>query len=117
MYKRRLLACMLGGSIAAVLCLLGRQILFGFPEILPETIAATMANRLLLGFVIALSAWRIHYLVHGALLGLVLSLSVSIGFLPDDVADFVAYTTAGVAYGTFIEWLATRVFAAPMKTG
>jgi hypothetical protein len=117
MYKRRFLICMLGGSISAILCLVGRQILFGFPEILPENIAATVANRLLLGFVIALSAWRIHYLLHGAILGLILSLSVSIGFLPDNLIGFVAFTSAGIIYGVLIEWLSTDIFRAPMRSG
>jgi len=34
MYKRRLFACMLGGVISAVFCLIGRQIIYGFPDIL-----------------------------------------------------------------------------------
>ena len=115
MYSKRLFACLFGGVIAAVVCLIGRQILFGFPPILWENIAYTMANRVLLGFVIAISCWRIHYLIHGAILGLILSLSVSIGFLPGEVFGFYLYTTAGIFYGVFIEWLSTVVFKAPMK--
>lgn len=61
MYQRRLLACMLGGFIAGSLCLAGRQLLCGAPEITWDTVADTMANRLLLGFVIALSGWRISH--------------------------------------------------------
>jgi hypothetical protein len=98
-----------------VICLVGRQIIFGFPEILLENIAATVANRILLGFVIGISAWRINYLIHGALLGLILSLSVSIGFLPINIVGFFLYTTAGILYGILIEWLATGVFKAPMR--
>ena len=116
MYKKRLWACMLGGVIAAVICLVGRQIIFGFPEILWENVAALIANRLLLGFVIAISGWRINYLLHGAVLGLLISASVSIGFLPDNILGFFLYTTAGVLYGIMIEWLSTIVFKAPMKT-
>lgn len=114
MFKRRLWVCILGGGIAAVFCLVGRQIIFGFPEILWENIAATVANRLLLGFVIGISGWRINYLLHGAVLGLILSLSVSIGFIADDLLGFFLYTAAGVLYGVMIEWLATVVFKAPM---
>jgi hypothetical protein len=114
MFKRRLWVCILGGGIAAVFCLVGRQIIFGFPEILWENIAATVANRLLLGFVIGISGWRINYLLHGAVLGLILSLSVSIGFIADNLLGFSLYTAAGVFYGVMIEWLATVVFKAPM---
>jgi hypothetical protein len=105
---------MLGGVISALICLAGSQIIFGFPPITWETAAATIANRLLLGFVIGISGWRIHYLLHGALLGLILSLTVSVGFLPDQLLQFVLYTSAGVLYGLLIELLATRLFNAPM---
>jgi hypothetical protein len=115
MYQKRLLACMLGGVLSAVICIAGRQIIFGFPEITWENIAATVANRLLLGFVIGISCWRINYLLHGAILGLILSLSVSIGFLPGNLLGFFLYTSAGILYGIFIEWLSTDVFKAPMR--
>jgi len=115
MYKKRLLACMLGGIISAAICLVGRQIIFGFPDILWGNIAATVANRLLLGFVIGVSGWKINYLLHGAILGLLLSLSVSIGFFPGNILGFFLFTTAGILYGVFIEWLSTDVFKAPMK--
>jgi len=105
---------MFGGVISAIACLVGRQIIFGFPEILWENIAATVANRLLLGFVIGISGWKINYLLHGAILGLILSLSVSIGFLPINILSFFLYTSAGILYGIFIEWLATDVRKAPM---
>ena len=114
MYRKRLLICMFGGVISAIVCLVGRQIIFGFPEILWENIAATVANRLLLGFVIGISGWKINYLLHGAILGLILSLSVSIGFLPINILSFFLYTFAGILYGIFIEWLATDVRKAPM---
>ena len=116
MYKKRLWACILGGVLSAVVCLVGRQIIFGFPEVTWENVAATVANRLLLGFAIGISCWRINYLLHGAVLGLIFSLSVSIGFLPGDLLPFFLYTTAGVLYGLVIEWLATDVFKAPMRS-
>ena len=106
---------MLGGVLSAVICLLGSQIIFGFPEITWDTLAATMANRLLLGFVIGISCWRINYLLHGAILGLIVSLSVSIGFLPENSLGFFLYTAAGIGYGILIEWLSTNVFKAAMK--
>jgi hypothetical protein len=105
---------MLGGVISAVICLVGSQIIFGFPPITWESAAATVANRLLLGFVIGISGWRIQYLLHGAILGLILSLTVSVGFLPDQLLQFVLYTSAGVLYGLLIELLATKAFHAPM---
>lgn len=114
MYQKRLWVCMLGGVISAVICLVGRQIIFGFPEITWDVLAMTMANRLLLGFVIGISCWRINHLLHGALLGLIVSLSVSIGFLPGNTLGFLLYTPAGIFYGILIEWLSTDMFKAAM---
>jgi hypothetical protein len=111
--RKRLLVCIMGGVLSAAFCVLGRQVIYGFGEMTMRTIAHTVANRLLLGFVIGISSWRIHHLVHGAVLGLLFSLSVSIGYLPGGVIDFVAYTLAGTFYGVLIEWLTTDLFSAP----
>jgi len=117
MYQRRLLVCMLGGVIAAAVCLVGRQVFFGSPPITWDTVAGTMANRVLLGFVIAISGWRINHFAHGALIGLIVSLTASIGFLLSEPFRFLLYTTAGVVYGILIEWLSTDLFKAPIKAG
>jgi hypothetical protein len=114
MDNRRFWVCILGGIISAGICLTGREIIFGFPEIHWFDIAATVANRILIGFTIGISAWKIPHLLHGALIGLIFSLSVSIGFLPTDLITFGLYTTAGVLYGVLIEWLATNIFKLPM---
>jgi hypothetical protein len=113
MNTKRILVCLLGGVISAGFCILGRQVIYGFADITMTTLAHTVANRLLLAFVIGISTWRINHLVHGALLGFLFSLSVSIGYLPDGTIDFVAYTMAGAFYGVLIEWLATDLFKAP----
>lgn len=113
MNTKRVLTCIFGGAVSAVFCLLGRQVIYGFTGITMQTIAHTVANRLLLGFVIAISSWGINHLVHGALLGFLFSVSVSIGYLPDSLVDFVAYTLAGTFYGVLIEWLSTDLFSAP----
>ena len=110
MKKNRILICILGGVISACICLAGSQIIFGFPGISWETVSMTVANRLLLGFVIGISSWRIKHHLHGALLGLILSLTVSIGFLPGEILKFFLYTGAGIFYGIMIDWLATDVF-------
>jgi hypothetical protein len=115
MYGKRMKVCLLGGVISACICLTGRQIIFGFPDITWANIAATVANRLLLGFTIGLSCWKLNHFLHGAVLGLILSASVSIGFIPDDVLAFFLYTSAGILYGIMIEWLSTDVFKAPMR--
>ena len=110
MKKSRIMTCLLGGVISACICLAGSQIIFGFPVITWSTVSMTIANRLLLGFVIGISSWRVKGHLHGALLGLILSLTISIGFFPGDILKFFLYTGAGVLYGIFIDWLASDVF-------
>ena len=111
--NKRISACLLGGLISACICLGGSQVIFGFPPIEWSTISMTVANRLLLGFVIGISSWRVKHHLHGALLGLILSLTVSIGFLPGEALKFILYTGAGIFYGIMIDWLATDVFNEP----
>ena len=115
MYQKRFLVCMFGGVLSSIICLVGKQIVYGFPEITLFVLAVTMGNRILLGFIIGISCWSINYLLHGALLGLIVSLSISIGSLPGNVFGFFLFTSAGIIYGIFIEWLATIVFKSPMS--
>jgi len=115
MKKNRILICLSGGIISACICLVGSQVIFGFPEITWSTVSTTIANRLLLGFVIGISGWQLKHHLHGALLGLILSLTVSIGFLPEDPLKFILYTGAGICYGVFIDWLATDLINAGKK--
>jgi hypothetical protein len=116
MYAKRLWVCLFGGILSAAICTVGAQIIYGFPGLTWEDSAATVANRLLLGLVIGISAWRLNHLLHGAALGFILSLSVSIGFLPHDLLGFLLFTLAGTVYGLLIEWLATDILKAPMRS-
>ena len=115
MYKKRLLVCLVGGLVAGALCLAARQIIFQAPEVTWDAVAYTVANRILLGFAIALSGWKINRLAHGAIVGLLVSFSVSLGFLFSDPVRFAAYTAAGALYGLLIDWFASDVLKAPMK--
>lgn len=113
-YSRRVWACLLGGAISAVVCFVGFEILFGFPPVSLAKTASTVGNRLLLGFAIGVSGWRLPHLLHGAIMGLLFSLSVSLGFITQPFGFFV-YTGMGVLYGIFIEWLSSDLLKAPMK--
>ena len=114
MNKKRLVVCLLGGVISAGVCMLGATMRGVIADVAPAALAASIFNRLMIGFVIAISGWKIHYLVHGAVIGLLVTLITSLGFLTDNPTNFLLYTVAGVIYGMFIEWLATRVFRASM---
>jgi hypothetical protein len=110
MNSKRLVICLLGGVLAAIICVIGGQIIFGFPGIDAPTLAASIANRILIGFIIGISGWKINYLLHGAVLGFIISITVSIGFLGSNNLGFGLYTSAGILYGIGIELLATKAF-------
>ena len=86
----------------------------GSADISDMALISSIGNRILIGFVIGISAWRIHYLWHGALMGLIVTLSISIGILLDSVAGFLTFTVAGLIYGFLIELFATKIFKAKM---
>lgn len=84
----------------------------GSADISDIALISSIGNRILIGLVIGISAWRIHYLLHGALMGLIVTLSISIGILLDSVSGFLMFTVAGLIYGFLIELFATKIFKA-----
>jgi hypothetical protein len=70
-------------------------------------------NRIMIGLVIGISALNMNYLLHGAFLGLLLSLISSLSILQASVAGFVMFSLAGLIYGALIEWFVTKIFKCP----
>lgn len=110
--NRRLLLSLLGGGVAALICLAGAFAL-GFMRELSLNTASLVLNRIVIGLVIGISCWRINYLLHGAIIGLIISLLKSINFLPLEPIGFLAFTMSGVAYGIAIEFVATKLCREP----
>jgi hypothetical protein len=113
MNKKRLIICIIGGIIAAFICIMGMKS-GGRVEVTTVILLSGIGNRVLIGFVIGISNWKMNYLLHGALMGLIVTLSSSIVMLPDNMSGFIMYTIAGMVYGFLIELCATKVFKAPM---
>ncbi len=110
---KRLVICLIGGAVAAFICIMGMKS-GGRVEVTHTILLSGIGNRVLIGLVIALSGWKINYLLHGALIGTLVTLSSSIVMLPDNMSGFLMYTIAGLVYGLLIEVFATKVFKAPM---
>ena len=110
---KRLVICIIGGMVAAAICI-GGMAAGGRVELTPMLVASGIGNRILIGFVIGISKWKIQYLLHGALIGFLVTLSSSIGILFTSMQGFLLYTAAGIVYGLLIELFATKVFKAPM---
>jgi hypothetical protein len=115
MYQKRLIICLIGGVTSAIICVSGGFLLGLITNFTLSVLATSIANRILIGFVIGISNWKTNYLFHGAVIGLVVSLSTSIGSIADDMLGFTLYTLAGIVYGMLIEYLATKLFKAPMR--
>lgn len=111
----RIIAATVLGAVAGVICWqLGKS----SPKITLDTpmILGIIANRTLLGFIIGISGLkRLNYLVHGAVIGLVATIPMSVYPLAGgDVASFALLEAAGAVYGLLIELIVTKPLKAPM---
>jgi hypothetical protein len=112
---RRLLLSLVGGAACAGICAAGKILLD--PLIAPSVLlSAAIGNRILIGFVIGISRVKINYILHGALIGLIVTLSYALGTIPQGLVSFLAYTLVGVVYGILIELFVTKGCGAGMAT-
>ena len=112
MNNKRLLICTAGGLIAGIVCSAGGLMSGNIVEFSFYAMAGPFFNRLMLGFVIGISSLRINYLLHGMLMGFLISLINSLTFLEDGIRGFLFFTIAGIIYGLLIEFFANKVFRA-----
>lgn len=112
MKNKRLVICTVGGIIAGLICTAGGNLSGNLSELSFFTSAPTFFNRVMLGFFIGISSLKMNFLLHGALIGFLVSLITSIPFLEDGITGFLFFTTAGIIYGILIEFFATKVFKA-----
>ena len=110
---KRLLLSISGGIICAILCAVGRKTLV--PSItLSALVTSAIANRVLIGFVIGINRLKINYLLNGMLIGLLVTLSYSIGMIFDNnIQGFIIFTAVGIIYGLLIEIFVTKICKAP----
>jgi len=73
-------------------------------------------NRGMIGFAIGISGLkRFNFLLHGAIIGLVVSLLMSIyPLVTGDIVAFLLLELAGAIYGLLIELVVTKLFKAPI---
>jgi hypothetical protein len=108
--KRVLITTILGILVGLVCWYSGTYVGIQFTN---EMILGTILDRMLIGFVIGISGWQINYLLHGALIGAIVSWPASIY---GGAYGFNALMWFGIAYGIIIELIATKLLNAPMKT-
>jgi len=106
---KRISLSIIAGIVCAIICAVGRYDMI--PSItLSDLIVSSFGNRILMGFVIGISRLKMNYLLHGALIGLLVTLSYSIGMIfENDVTGFIMYTAAGIVFGLSIETFVTKI--------
>lgn len=111
---KRLILSLIGGIICSIICAIGRKYLI--PSItLSALMVSAFGNRILIGFVIGVSRLKIHYVLHGALIGFIVTLSYSIGMIfENNVQGFIIYSLIGTTFGILIELFVTKLFKSPI---
>ena len=106
---KRLSLSIVAGIICAIICAVGK--IYLIPSItVSGLIVSSFGNRILLGFVIGISRLRMNYLLHGAFIGFLVTLSYSTGMILDNnVMGFIMYTVAGIIFGLLIELFVTKI--------
>lgn len=113
MNKKRVIIATVFGIVMGLICFLGGK--YGLKDdITTAEFIYIMTNRTLIGFVIGISALRIHWAFHGSLLGLIVGLPFASGCLlePDNMETAIAALILGVVYGFLIELFTTVIFRA-----
>ena len=106
MFSKRFKVAVITGALLGVICIIGASIRSGF-ELEALYLFAFWYNRLLMGMVIGLAAWKLAFtqaIFRGALIGLAVSFAFysSTGF--QDPSGFLV----GIVYGIIIELAAYK---------
>jgi len=113
-FKRVLIATIMG-IVSGIVCV-------GFASTGGALSSVLMLNiltgRILIGFVIGISALRIHWAINGPLMGLIVGIPAAFGGMMADVEGFtpgsmfMATLVMGIIYGFFIELVTSVIFKA-----
>ena len=111
--KRFYIAVLMGIILGIIACLIAAAV---SPEPLAKKVLANIfVSRVLIGFVIGISACKINWLLHGLLMGLIVGLPFSLSAMAQPIAGmgkwgiFFLTWALGILYGFIIE-LVTSIF-------
>lgn len=110
--RRTILATMFG-AFTGLVCYLGGRFGLG-DEISMPMFYYIMVNRTLIGFVIGISVFRMHWALHGPLIGLLVGLPFTFGCLleEDNIETAIAALVLSAVYGFIIELFTSVVLGA-----
>lgn len=115
MLKRVIIATSVG-IILGIFCWLGGVFLGLIVDPPAIQIANIIAHRAVMGFVIAISAWRMDWAAHGIIMGSIIGV---LFILFDAFAGMPKFVLFGLlipgnaVYGLIIEFVTTKIFKAP----
>jgi len=114
----RLIVSIVLGFIFGIICWLSTR---SSPrmeiELTLAMILGIIFNRAMIGFVIGISGLkRLNFFLHGIIVGLVVTLPMSIYPLAGgEITGFILLEVAGAVYGLLIELIVTKLFRAPIE--
>lgn len=110
---RRLVIATLFGLVAGIICYLGGRYLLQ-DEISTAMFIYILVNRTLIGFTIGISLLRMHWAVHGLVIGLLVGIPFAAGCLLEEnnAETAIAALILGALYGLMIEFFTSVVFRA-----
>jgi hypothetical protein len=115
MNTKRIIICTIGGIVAGIICMIGGYLRGFITEISILGLLPFFFNRIVLGFVIGISNLKLHYLLNGVVIGLVISLISAFVAIENNIFAFIAFTVAGMIYGALIDWTATKLCKCPVS--
>ena len=110
---KRLVISTLFGFVAGIICYLGGK--YGLKDdISTAMFFYILVNRALIGFVIGISLLRMHWALHGLLIGLLVGVPFIAGCLLEEsnLETAIAALILGALYGLMIELFTSVVFGA-----
>lgn len=113
MRGKRLVASTAFGFVAGIICYLGGR--YGLKDdVSTMMFVYILVNRVLIGFVIGVSTLRMHWALHGPLIGAVAGLPFAAGCLLEEsnLETAIAALVLGAVYGLMIEFFTSIVFGA-----
>ncbi len=113
MNTRRVAVSVILGLVCGIFCAYGAWVTRGtLPmEVTSGVLAATVYNRVLLGFVVGISdQLNLHPAARGAVIGALVSICLSIVTMVDgSLAAGLTVIGLGILYGVLIDYVATRL--------
>jgi len=113
----RLIVSIVLGFIFGIICWLSTRSSAKMEiELTLAMILGIIFNRAMIGFVIGISGLkRLNFFLHGIIVGLVVTLPMSIYPLAvGEITGFILLEVAGAVYGLLIELIVTKLFRAPI---